>query len=169
MKNIKINTIPFGKQALIIQCIMIIILIAIQIWMKEIEVFLLFAIVTLFGTIFLSVYQKYYNIICVNDDGVRYRNNFIPWDELRITMFYISNMSRGRVYYITFSQHYYATKDIRKILKQGFYIMLNHKRLNIILDKYNQKIEVLGDLGYRKELYNAVKKHNLNISNYKGD
>ncbi len=167
MKNIKINTMPFGKQTLIIQCIMTIILIGAQVWMNEIEIFLLFAIVTLFGSILLSIHQKYYNTIYFNDDGIEYKKNVISWNDLKITMFYISNMSMGRAYYIAFDRHYFTVKDIRSILKQGFYIMLNFKRLNLILEKYNLKIEILGELGYRQKLYNAVMKHNEECGNIK--
>lgn len=160
MENIKINTVPFGKQALIIQCFIILILIGMQIWMNEIEIFLLFATVISIGVALLSIRQKFYNTIYVNDNGIGYKSDLIPWNELKITMFYISNMSRGRVYYIAFGSQYFTTKDIRSILKQGFYIMLNFKRLELILKKYNQKIEILGELGYRQKLYNAVIKHN---------
>src|SRR5690606_16436544 len=124
----------------------------------EIVIELLIVTVIFLGHLLLIIHQKYYNTIYVNDNGVEYKNDLIPWNELKITMFYISNMSRSKTYYFTFGRHYFTTKDIRNILKQGFYIMLNLKRLNIILKKYNQKIEILGELGYRKQLYNAVKK-----------
>lgn len=161
MENIKINTMPFGKQGVIIQSIIIIIFISAHIWINQFVIELLIITVIFIGHLLLLFRQKYYNTIYFYDQGVEYKKNVILWNDLKITMFYTSNISMGRAYYIAFGSQYFTTDDIHSILKQGFYIMLNFKRLDLILKKYNKKIEILGELGYRQKLYNAVINHNV--------
>lgn len=165
MDDIKINTIPNGKKIIIVMSIMLVLLIVMAVILKEIRSLLIFFILGTFGGIIFAIYQKHLNTIFINESGVRHKDKFIPWSEVNITMFFSLSFFRDRNYYIAFGTSFYSTKDIKKIFKQGFYIMLTPRSLNIITKNYKQKIVIINESGYQIKLYKLVNQYNESLLN----
>lgn len=121
--------------------------------------------------ILLSFYlllNKYMNYITLTDKNISTKKQAFSWNEVYITMsHYLIHTGIARQdYFIFFDDHYLNDKEIytRRVKKDAFYLMVTPKRLEIILQKYNKKIQLLDRCGIdRKGLYNKILEYNQAI------
>lgn len=164
MNGKNINTIPYGKLAIIYLCSLIILSLFLMFFIPKVIIELAFLSLILFIIMLLSFKLNYWNTITINAEGVQYKNYKISWNELRITMFFIQSRNVGRGYYFAFSDKFLTKEDIKHIRKTGFYILVNYKRLSELLNLYTKKIEIIDEAGYCKNIYIKVKNHNSKVS-----
>lgn len=119
----------------------------------------------LVGVSFYLVYSKYLNYVTLTDAGVSTKKQFYSWNEVCITMsyFFIDPTVSRKDYYIFFDDHYLSREEIysQKVKKDAFYLMVTPERLNVILQRYNKRIELLERCCVdHKHLYDKVCEYN---------
>ena len=123
--------------------------------------------------ILLSFYlrlRKFMNYITLADENVSTKKQTFSWNEVYITMsYYLIHTGINRYdYYFFFDDHYLSKEEMysRRVKKDAFYIMVTPKRLELILQKYNKKIQLLDRCGIdRKKIYEQVLEYNQAIDN----
>ena len=121
--------------------------------------------------VLLSFYlrlAKYMNYITLTNTTVSTKKKTLAWDEVYITMsyYFIHPGVRRDDDYLFFDDHYLSKEEIysRRVKKEAFYLMVTPKRLEVILEKYNKKIQLLDCCGTdRKGLYYRVLEYNKAI------
>lgn len=111
---------------------------------------------------------KYMNYITLTENNVSTKKQIFSWEEVHITMsYYFTHHGTSRMdYYIFFDDHYLSKEEMysRRVKRDAFYIMATPKRLEVILQKYNKKIELIDRCGIdRKHLYDKINEYNLSL------
>lgn len=173
MKVKKINTVPNGRIVIIIfilECFLPLFIGLIL--LPRIESFGLFA----FSLVFLwgamdCISKKHWNFIFVSEDYIYHGDEKYKWEDVFITGMTSSPnfMRRFYTYYVYFDDHYLTMKECRSkaTQKKGFYIMLNPKRIELLLRFYQKEIKMLDEIPFspNNKTMNAIKIHNFKIKN----
>lgn len=119
---------------------------------------------------FCLLHYKYMNYVSLTDKNVSTKKQTFSWDKVYITMsyYFIHTSIKREDYYIFFDDHYLSKEEIysRKVKKDAFYLMVTPKRLEIILQNYNKKIQLLERCGIdRKGLYDKINEYNKAADN----
>ena len=117
---------------------------------------------------FWLIHAKYLNYITLTSTDISTKQQTFSWDEVYITLSsYLMHPSiRMEDYYIYFDDHYLSKEEIcsRRVKKDAFYLMVTPKRLEIILQNYTKKIQLLDRRGIdRIKLYDKVLEYNQAI------
>lgn len=117
---------------------------------------------------FYLLLRKYMNYVTLTDENVSTKKHTFSWGEVCITMSYfrVNHGIRREDYYIFFDDHYLNKEEMysRRVKKDAFYIMVTLKRLEVILQKYNKKIQLLDRCGIDgKGLYNKIIEYNQSL------
>lgn len=168
MKQLKINTIPYGTliiTALFLEFILCIVLAIILI--PKLESIALVSLSLIF-LIAIRRYMlgKYFNFIYLSKDSIWHGNEKYTWDTVFITanFSYIPNTRTALGCYLYFDNHYLTQEECqsKEIRKKGFYITVKQKRLELILKSYPKKIMILNELQFNQcqKICSFIKQHN---------
>ncbi len=169
MKQLKINTVPYGSiiiLTLFLEFILVLVLAVIS--LPKLESIALFS----FSPIFLIaiihyISRKYFNFIYLTKDSIRHRNEKYTWDTVFLTanFSYIPNTRAALGCYLYFDNHYLTQEECQSkgIRKKGFYITVKQKRLELILKLYRKKIMILNEPQFDRcqKICDFIKQHNL--------
>ena len=168
MKQLKINTIPYGTLIIMTLFLEFILCIVLAIFLfPKLESIALFS----FSLIFLIIIRhyilgKYYNFIYLSNDSIWHRNEKYTWDTVFVTakFSYIPNTRAALGCYLYFDNHYLTQAECQSkgILKKGFYITVKQKRLELLLKLYRKKIMILNEPQFNQcqKICNFIKQHN---------
>lgn len=166
----KVNTIPNGVIIIIVTFFMafVFIFISIIIIPKE-EGFITLAMGLFFiVSIFYYVKTKHLNFIYISEEGVKHKNEIIAWEDLHITMKHSTPISARNSYdyYFYFDTKYLTESELisKGIKDKGFYIIVNKKRANFILELYNKEVKIIKEGPAAKKIFNIIMDHNENVN-----
>ncbi len=167
----KINTIPRGSLLFWTLCVFspALMLFCCVILQPAPEAWICVAVAL--GVEFLGSFYIYrikcWNFVCFSKEGVSHRKTTYTWSEACITIKYQKSLYRklSYDYYIYFSDHYLSEKECqsKKLRKEGFYLILTAKRLDLLLSLYPKKVRIINELPGRhsKNILDRIKWHNF--------
>lgn len=169
MKQLKINTIPYGTLIIMTLCLEFILCIVLAIiLLPKLESIALFSfsLIFLIAIIHYIIWGKYFNFIYLSKDSIRHRNEKYTWDMVFVTAnFSFLPNTRALVCYLYFDNHYLTQQECqsKEIRKKGFYITVKPKRLELLLNFYHKKIKLLNEPQFIqcKKMCDFIKNHNL--------
>lgn len=118
---------------------------------------------------FCLFHLQYLNYITLTNKTISTKKKSFSWNEVCITMTLgsIHKSIRRTDFYFYFDDHYLSDEEIcsRKVRKDAFYLMVNLKRLDTILQWYTQPIVMLDICRtYKNKLYDKVCAHNNSLA-----
>ena len=154
MKSKKMNTVPNGAIILILILFEIILTLVIGIMLIPSLVSLgmfAFSIVFLLSGVYY-IYKKHLNYVKVSSKGVQHKKTNYTWQEVYITITYSrpTFIRNSYDYYMFFSDHYLTKEEVesKEQIKDGFYLIVNLKRVKYLLQRYSRKVNFLGESPY---------------------
>lgn len=166
----KVNTIPNGALMIGLITFMTLLTILISIVMiPKVEGFMMIGVVLFFIiSIFYYIKTKHLNFIYMSDEGVKHKNQFIAWEDLYITMKHSRPIwvRNSYDYYFYFDTKYLTENELisKGIKDKGFYIIVNKKRANFILELYNKEVKIINEGPAAKKIFNIIMDHNENVN-----
>ncbi len=116
----------------------------------------------------------YLDYIIVTEEGIKSKKQFYSWNDLCITVGYSGpgeHIRNTYVYQFYFGTEFLRDKEqIKSCKKQGLFMDINKKRLNLILQYYKKSISIIKELPIRKLLIRKdlllqmMKEHNKKLS-----
>lgn len=171
MTSKKIYTIPNGNIIFAVTIVPILLAVVLGLFMLPDPVsFALLSLSVVFALFsFECVRLKHINYINITDQAVKHGNICYTWDNVCLTvqLGHPNFFRKSYDYYVYFSDHYMTEKEIKskETKKQGFYIVLNEKRVEMLLSLYKKRIAIC-DQGFLKghqKINEIIKHHNIDI------
>ena len=129
----------------------------------------LFTLIGIATTIYYSLNCS--NYIYLGNAGICFKEKKYEWTNIYVTMYAPgpSLLRRNYQYNAYFGDRYLSEDEIKmkNTRKNGFYLELNAKRVNILLTFYNKRVQILNhSIAINgKSVLTLVEKHNEKISN----
>jgi len=172
MKNKKINTIPNGRGIIAIMVFLFLLFFLTGLVLlpdiKGSMGLFAFSIFFLLGSIHF-IANQHWNLIEVTSDGVCHKQERYRWEDVCITVTCRKpTFSRNAFeYYAFFDDHFLTDEETtsKVIKRKGFYLILNKKRLDLLLSNYPNMLRLLNENHYRGNAYitNQIQMHNESV------
>ena len=113
--------------------------------------------------------NQHWNFIEVSGEGVCHKRERYRWEDVRITVTCRKpTFSRNAFeYYAFFDDHFLSDEETasKAIKRKGFFLILNKKRLDLLLSNYPSKIRLLNENHDRGNAYitNQIQMHNESV------
>ena len=112
----------------------------------------------------ILMYRNIFKPILINDIRIKYKNTIINWEDVRFVAYPYITRSYEWGYLLVFFDHYLSGKELRNKIKEGFYISLSIKSLQLLSKYYQKEIKII-DVQDRnifvKELHSSAKINEL--------
>ena len=115
------------------------------------------------------LFGKCMNFIYISDRGVRHKKILYAWEDVCITMVYMSIFDMRGYRYVLFFKHRYISKEeakFRPVKKEGFYLIATKKNLKALFEFYEKRVLILEkeSMGLSKGIKGLVQMHNSRVS-----
>ena len=171
-----INTYPFGKKSIISfsSCLLISIIVLVScIVTNEIHGVIGSAISAFifFVLILYSVRNHFWNSITLNELGIKYKSQYLSWNDVHLTIvesklpiLIRGTVGTGVAYFLYFDTHFLSQSQIQERERQGngFFILAKPNRFKSILPFYKRRIKVLNASPFFDDYLGIINSHNLN-------